>query len=442
MSQELLNKAHEIIRMARRAGAQDARASVYRNQDSSVEWRDGQLDRLAQSTSMGASLNLFVDGRFSGHSTSDLRPEALEAFITEAVAMTRPLAEDPHRRLPDPARYADRHPGDLQLYDGRGAAEVTAADRRHAARALEEAIRANPQASKIISVSTSCSDSIGETAMVNSNGMEGSAQGTSFAYFAEVVVRDEGDRKPTGDWYAVTLFRDKLEPVERIAKMALQRALDGIGEKPIETGRYPFVIENRQVGRAMGGFLAAFLGGNIQQQQSFLAGKIGEQITSPQLTLIDDPHIPGGFGSQTYDNEGMSTRRLPLIEKGVLRNFFLDTYYASKLGMKPTTAYQSNLVFDPGQRDLEGLLQAMGKGILVTGFMGGNSNSTTGDFSIGIRGHWIENGRRVRPISEMNLSGNHLEAWKHLVEVGNDPWPYSTNRGPSLRFDELQFSGV
>ncbi|MBP6875744.1 MAG: TldD/PmbA family protein [Candidatus Eisenbacteria bacterium] len=442
MSQELLPKAQEIIRIARKAGAQDARALVNRSTESTLEWRDGQLDRLSQSTSLGVGLSLFVDGRFSAHSTSDLRPEALESFIAEAVAMTRALAPDPHRRLPDPARYAGRFSGDLQMYDPEGSARMTGVERRRIARNLEEAVRANPEADKILSVSTVWSDAIEQSAMVNSNGMEGTNEATSFAVSAEVVVRDENERKPSGDWYSVVLHRDQLDPLESVARKALEQALSGIGEAPVATGRYPCIIENRQVGRAMGGLLAAFYGGNIQQQQSFLADKAGAQIGSAIFTVINDPHVPGGFGSRTYDSEGMSTVRMPVIERGVVRNFFFDTYYASKLGVQPTTGSQSNLVFETGSRDLEAMLQAMGTGLLVTGFMGGNSNSTTGDFSIGIRGHWIENGKRVKPVSEMNLSGNHLEVWKHLVEVGNDPWPYSSTRSPSFRFDELQFSGA
>jgi len=442
MSQELLKTAHDIIRMARAAGAEQARAAVYREQDSSVEWRDGQLDRLQQSTTMGVGMSLYVNGRYSTHGTSDLRPEALEGFIREAVAMTRLLAEDPHRRLPDPSRYGGQFAGDLQLYDPQGSAAITGIERRRIAQALEEAVRSAPGADKVISVEAACGNGVGESAMVNSNGMEGTDRRTSFFWSAGATVRDEGDRKPQGDWYSFALRRDRMEPVETIGRLALSRALEGLGEKPRSSGRYPCVLENRIVGRALGGLFAALSGSAIQQQRSFLANRIGETIASPKLTVVDDPHVVLGLGSCLFDEEGMTAQRMPVIEQGVLRNYYLDTYYAAKLGLPPTTGGQTNLVFESGERDLEGLLQAMGTGVLITGFMGGNSNSTTGDFSIGIRGHWIESGRRVQPLAEMNLSGNHLEVWKHLVESGADVWEKSSVRAPSLRFDELQFSGA
>jgi len=442
MSQELLAKARSVVRDAQQRGAEGVRATLNRFRDSTVEWRDEQLDRIRESTTLSLSVTLFVAGRYSAHSTSDLRPAALERFLDETVAMTRLLAEDPHRRLPDPQRYANLYKGDLELYDGRGAAALTGVDRRRAAQALAEAARSAPGAEKIISVESSFSDAAYETAIVTSNGMEGVSRATSFVRFAQATVRDAGDRKPRGYSYAVSPWHNDLKAIESVGSAATRRALAGMGEEPMSTGRYPCVIENRIVSRVLGGLLNPLFGTAIQQQRSFLAEKLGERVASEALTLVDDPHVIRGLGSSLFDDEGMATHRRPIFERGVLRNFYLDTYYASKLGMEPTTGSTSNLTFDHGSRDLEGLLQAMGSGILITGFMGGNSNATTGDFSIGIRGHWIENGQRVRPLAEMNLAGNHLETWQRLVEVGNDPWLNSSRRCPSMRFDELQFAGA
>jgi PmbA protein len=126
----------------------------------------------------------------------------------------------------------------------------------------------------------------------------------------------------------------------------------------------------------------------------------------------------------------------------VLRNYYVDTYYGRKLGMAPTTARTSNLAWKLGPRSQPELLSAMGEGILVTGFLGGNSNGTTGDFSLGVRGFRVRGGRRAEPVGEMNVSGNHLELWKRLAAVGNDPYRYSAMRTPTLVFDGVQFAGT
>ncbi len=131
-----------------------------------------------------------------------------------------------------------------------------------------------------------------------------------------------------------------------------------------------------------------------------------------------------------------------MVDKGVLNEFFVDWYYSRKLGWEPTTGSPSNLIIPPGKRSVKEIMKDLGRGIVITGFMGGNSNSTTGDASVGIIGHLFEEGKLVQAVAEMNIAGNHLEFWNNLVEVANDPWTYSEWRTPSLVFKDVVVSGV
>lgn len=442
MSKALLGKAKEVLGIARKRGAQGARAAVYRSRNSVVEWRDGKLDRIKENTRLGLSITLFVNGRYSAHGTSDLRPAALDRFVAETVAMTKHLAADPHRRLPDPARCSGAFVGELGIYDAVGLAAADPLARRRAAKSLEDAARAAEGAKEIVSATGIAGESASEEAMVASNGMEGESRSTSFWHVAMVSVKDQGARKPTGFWFGVDRRRDALGALEAVGREATRRALEQRGAAPAPSGRYACVIENAVAGQLFSWLLGPLSGNAIQQQRSFLADRLGQAVTSAALSVTDDPHRVGGLGSCTYDGEGMATRARPLLEKGVLRTFYLDTYYASKLGKEPTTASPSNLVFAPGEKTLAALCQAMDRGILITGFSGGNSNAATGDFSIGVRGLWVEGGRATRPVAEMNLAGNHLHFWKAVAEVGADPFPHSAVRIPSLRFDPVQFSGM
>ena len=116
--------------------------------------------------------------------------------------------------------------------------------------------------------------------------------------------------------------------------------------------------------------------------------------------------------------------------------------FRSKLGWEPTTGGPSNLILPPGKRSVKEIMKDLGKGIFITGFIGGNSNSTTGDSSIGIIGRLFEKGEFTQPVAEMNIAGNHLDFWQKLAEVANDPWPYSSMRTPSLVFTDVVVSGV
>jgi PmbA protein len=131
-----------------------------------------------------------------------------------------------------------------------------------------------------------------------------------------------------------------------------------------------------------------------------------------------------------------------MIEGGIPKEFFVDWYYSRKLGWEPTSGSSSNLVIPPGQRPVGEIMKDLGRGILITGFIGGNSNPTTGDTSIGIVGQLFEKGIPVQAVAEMNIADNHLKFWNKLIEVANDPFLSSSQRFPSLVFENVVVSGL
>ncbi len=143
-----------------------------------------------------------------------------------------------------------------------------------------------------------------------------------------------------------------------------------------------------------------------------------------------------------FDMDGLALKKRVMVDSGVLKEFFVDWYYSRKLGWEPTTGGPANLIIPPGRRSLKEIMKDLGRGILITGFIGGNSNSTTGDASIGITGQLFENGELVQAVAEMNIADNHLKFWNRLVEVANDPWIYSSWRMPSLVFTDVVVSGL
>ena len=181
----------------------------------------------------------------------------------------------------------------------------------------------------------------------------------------------------------------------------------------------------------------------MQQKRSFLEGKVGQAVGSPELTLTDDPLVAKGFGSRLFDGEGIAARPLPDLREGRAAQLLHRHLLREEAPGGPHhRAASSNLLLALGEKDQAGLVAGIKDGILVTGFLGGNSNATTGDFSLGVQGFRIRGGQLAEPVSELNISGNHLDFWKRLVAVGNDPWPYSTLRTPTLVFEGVQFAGV
>jgi PmbA protein len=438
ISKQYKNLAHEMMDFAKQNGCSASRISVGSGTESSFEYRDTRLEQLQQSSQNQFSVSLFVDGRFGTYSTNRIEKNELKKFIRNAIDATRYLAADPHRTLPNPDLYYKGNDAPDDCYDKRFEQLQPDEKQQLAKAAVEEAFQADPH---VISVAGSCGDSDWFSYLVDSNGFEGEKAQTSFSLSAEVSLKGKDGARPESWWYDSAIFWDSLQK-EGIGKKALERALRKLGQEKIKSGVYPMVVDNMNAGNLLEPVIAALNGGQLAQKNSFLAGRLGRKIASGKWTLKDEPHLPLAQGSRRFDNEGVATRPRTVIENGVLQTYFIDTYNAGRLQMPPTISGASVLTFGQGTRDVDGLVAQLKKGILVTGFNGGNSNSSTGDFSFGIEGFLIENGKLTKPVSEMNVTGNMLTLWERLAETGNDARLNASWRTPSLLFEGVSFSGI
>jgi PmbA protein len=438
ISREDKELAKWTMQFALDKGCSQASVSLSSNASNSFEFRGTQIDRLQQANTSGMNIQLFVDGKFGTYSTNRLNKRELERYITNNVEVTRYLAVDEYRRLPKPERYYKGDGRGLDTFDN-NADRISVDDKLALVKnTTAEVYGTDP---RLISVTSGYGDSQSGTYMVTSNGFEGESESTSFYLSAGVSMKDEGDERPSGGWSESSIFWDKL-PKQGIGKTAFQRTVRKLGQAKIPSGVFPMLMDNTMSTRLLNPVISALNGNNIQQKNSFLIDKIGEQIMSEKFTLIDDPHIPQARGARWFDGEGVATVKKTVIDKGVLRTYYIDTYSGAKMDMAPTIQSPSILICEHGGKNFDQLLASMDRGIWVTGFNGGNSNSTTGDFSFGIEGFLIEKGKAVQPVSEMNITGNLLTLWKNLVETGNDPRLTSQWRMPSMLFDKVNFSGI
>ena len=436
---DLQQRAHDAVALATSAGADGAWTTATRTREVEFTGRDGALEKVQENTSRSLSIELYVDGRYSTHSTTSLRPERLQSFVAEAVALTRALQPDPHRSLPDPALFAGRSEADLQLLDP--AVDAMTTEQRQAwLDAIDAAARADE---RVISAMGYVSGSQSDGAMASSNGFEGGWSTSQVWVGASVTVRDEGDARPEGGRWIGARRLDQLYDGETLAKEALARATDRLGSQKGPTETTTMIVDPTAGGRLISSLLGAATARSVDQGRSFWAGTVGQALFGEHLSIVDDPLLPGGLGSQHFDGEGIASRSLPLVERGVVRNLYVDSYYGRKTGMAPTTGSRSNVIVAPSvDKDFAGLLRDIGEGIYVTSWLGGNSDSTTGDFSLGLRGHLVHKGQIGRPVGEMNVTGNLAQLFGQLVAVGNDPSPYRSMRVPTLVFEGVQFSGA
>ena len=360
---DLLDLTRTAASLALKKGASEAAAGGWQARHVEVAWRDGKIEKVSEATTRGLGLDLYVEGRYASVSTSDLRTEALDRFVEDSVALARNLAPDPHRRLPEPALYAGQAQLDLELEDP-SHGRLDSAARRRIAEELEVAARAVPGAERILSVTTGVSDTRAESALVHTNGFEGTKRGTDFWISAEVTVRDDDGRRPEESAASGGRFRAELEAPADVGRRAGERALARLGTVKGGSAVMAMAVDARSAGRIVASILGPLGAASIQQKRSFLEGKIGAAIGSPLLDVKDDPLVVRGLGSRLYDGEGIAARPFRVFEGGVVRTYYIDTYYGRKLGIPPTTARTSNLTWKLGSRSQEDLLRDLGEGIL------------------------------------------------------------------------------
>ncbi len=416
--------------------------AAFRARHVEVAWRDGKLDKITEATTRGVGIDLYVDGRYASVSTSDLRPEALERFVADSVALARTLAPDPHRRLPEPALYQGQSAVDLDMEDLTYAA-LDAGARRQVAEAIEAAARSVEGAGAILSVTTSVSDSQGESALVHTNGFEGNRRATDFWIGAEVTVKDPDGRRPEEYASSGARHRADLETPEVVGRRAGERAVSRIGTRKGESAVITLAVDNRASGRLVGSLFGPLAASSLQQKRSFLEGKVGAAVGSAAARRPRRAARPARPRLAPLRRRGDRLAAVPGLRarRPAKPTTWTPTTAGSSGSRPPPRAPRTS----PG-RSVNGrspsCSRPWARGSSSPGSWAGTrtgrpgtSRSACGASGCGAAG-WPS------PIGEMNVSGNHLELWKQLAAVGNDPYRYSAMRTPTLVFEGVQLAGT
>ena len=446
LTPEEIALAEKAVAMAREAGAAQCRVTLAKSVLDLVGTLDGEIDKIQHCLDRSLSLALFVDGRYGSFSTNRLEEDALRSFITGAVGTVRMLSEDPHRFLPAPERIAkDAVRGDETAnWDPEGYEALS--PQWLMENALADAVTGRFAAPgfALVSEEGELSVTISDSLLLDSNGAYCRCRDTLFEYGVEVTLQSESTgERISGYWWDSSPWLSKLDH-RGCGDVAARRALEAAGAQAVESGTRTMAVSTECIAKLVTPLTTALGGFSLQQRNSFLEDSLGKQLFCPAFTLLDQPRVPGINGARWYDSEGVATQNRPIIEKGVVRTYFINTYMASKLGMEATIEDAMRPVLVPTRPglSLEAWMETAPEGcIVVDGFNGGNHNAGTGDFSYGIEGRMRRGGTWV-PVKEMLITGNFLRLWSAVAEILDDARPCSPKQLPSVVFNDVSCSGL
>jgi PmbA protein len=440
--------ALDLLRQARAAGAEAADVIVAAGTDFSVTVRKGEVETLKEAGSQGLGLRVFVGKRTALSSTSDFSPAALRELAEETVAMARVTGEDAAAGLPDALATADA--GDLGLFDPSPAARPTEDRIAQARRAEAAALAASP----LITNSQGASYASGEDTVVLANtlGFVGGYRSSSVSLSVVPVAQQDGAME-RDYWYTAGRGLDDLIAPEEVGRIAAERTLRRLGGRKVPTAEVPVIFDPETAAELLGHLFRALSGYSVFRNATFLKDRVGEQVASPLLTVVDDGRRFRGLGSRPFDGEGLPTRRNVPLERGILRHFMCDSYAARKIGGKASGCARrgvggspavgpSNLFLEAGGTPAADIVADTPRGLLVTDLIGFGVDLVSGDYSQGAAGHWIENGRLVHPVHEVTIAGNLKQMLLDVDAVGDDLVFRSSTAAPTLRVRRMTVSGT
>lgn len=441
--EDSIRLVQDAIGYALEAGARKVRVTLNRSVENLVATLNGEIDKVTHCEDRSLSFAIFADGRYGSFSTDKLDTRSLKTFLEKAVGIVKMMAPDECRNLPSPERCCTSATtgNELDLIDATFE-DISPEMRRRIA--LDAAIfgKIGEEGFKLISEEGEYSDSRYQTVIMDSQGLKCLHTEDNFDYGVEVTIEADGD-KYSGWWWNSSSRLLGLNAAE-CGREAVRRAASQIGSSPIKSVRTNMVIDSDVASKVVSPILNALNAYSIQQNNSFLNDSLGKSRFGEGLTIIDLPHIPGQTCSKLFDSEGVATYEAPIIEKGVVRQYFVNSYMSAKLGIAPTVEDATRPKVMPWpEKGLtrQDILARCSEGILVTEFNGGNSNSSTGDFSYGVEGFEFRNGRIVRPVSGMLVTGNFITLWNKLIAAGDDARPCMSKLIPTLAFADVDFSG-
>ncbi len=445
----LLTLAAELVERARKLGADVAEASARSGWELSAKVRLGATELVEEAGHHGVSLRVIRGGRVAITSTSDLTPHGIERCVADALELCALSEPDPFAG-PAAVELLSKPPyPDLELLDE----SIDAIDAGQAIEQARIAERAALDADSRIQLSEGAtfSRTSGASALVLSSGFQGAVRGSYAALAVAPVVEDEGGKKRRGHYYSATRRHRDLESPEFIGQEAARRTLRKLGARKIETTEAPVVFDPDVARSLVGSLAGCIVGGALWRKSSYLLERLGTQVASELVTIVDDPLVVRGPGSRPFDGEGLASRRNVIVERGELKGFLLDSYSARKLGRESTGsasrsggsigASTTNCILQPGGQSPEDIIRSTPRGLYVTELMGFGFNPVTGDFSRGAAGFWIENGELSFPVSEVTISSTLDAMLKAIDAVGSDLELKTSTASPTVRVTSMTISG-
>lgn len=440
--QNKLNFLDDVVKAAKRAGADKVDVALSESRNTLVKCRKGKLENTGRSESVSMSLRVFVGRSEASMTCSNFDPQSVNTLIDQTISIAKLAPESAYADIVNAEHLAKDTGQDLEQWDE---THLDSEALFETAKALEEAALSVKGVEQCRGAMAGAGDS--SFALRTSNGFSGIIRQTNFGRSCGAVAADNNG-KAVGYDMSSGAFVDDLTNAGEIGRLAGERATGKLSAQKIKTGQFPVVFDPMQSNAFVNVFATLISGPAVASGMTCLKDSLGKRIFSQTIQIIDDPHLKRLQGSRNFDGEGVATRKANLIENGVLTQWMLNNASAKQLGMDITGharplgngVSSSNLYMAASAVSVEKLIEDIEFGFYVTDVMGHGANKLTGTYSQGAAGFLIENGKITTPVKEATIAGSLQDMFMHMTPANDLKFKYKTN-APTLRIEGLTVSG-
>ena len=418
-----MSKYDKFFALAKKAGLEEVELFISESHSLNISLFHGEVDEYKDNNGYSILARGILNGKCGSASADVWNKDKAQWLVNEIVANAKVIEnDDPIFIFKGSKKYHKVNTFNKSLE------EVTIDEKMDKLHALEKALKGIDK--RVVEVAgTEYSQSTEKVTLMNSNGLNLVQRSNYFTFIAQCVAKEGEQTKSGYDFFLDNDF-SKFNP-EEFAKKIVKITVDQLGGEPCETNKYKAVLHPEVVTSLMKAYIGHADAEEVQKHSSLFIDKIGQKIASSKVTIEDKPLQKNVF-ARWFDDEGVATYNKPIIKNGVLQTYLFNLTTAAKAGVESTgNGYGGGskkgisstfLSLKPGQKSQEELFQEVGNGVFITDVSGLHAglNPQSGNFSLQSTGFMIENGKKGKPLDLITVSGNLLEVFKDVLEVGND----------------------
>ena len=441
----------KLVKAGMEYGFEECEASFAQDSSMSIDILKGEVSSYENSVTSTLSFRGLKNGQMGYCSTNILNDDSIDFLLKSAMENCEVLNDEDPQFI-----YCDEDNKDLYF------SQITDAYAKNTYKrfedlglGLEKAILALDERIDAVDIlSINCGT--GPFLIINSKGLHSYRDTDGISLVASGRAIDADGSVKSGGHYWIGKDIDDFDQ-EKFLKKFKENLIGKMGAKSVKAGSYKTILRNEAFQQFFMVFFGNFLATTMQRGLSLLADKEGTKIASDALTVKECPMLEKALTKIPFDDEGVLTTEKAIIDKGTFATALYDLKSAYKAGRQSTgngfragsavSEMPTNLVVEAGEKTLEGLMEEVGEGIMLTDLSGLHAgvNAISGDFSLLCEGYLIEGGKKGRPVEQITVAGNFYDVIKSIKSVGNDiinlPSGEAEFFTPSVYVGELAISG-